>query len=98
MEECPAAILTQKQRDDMIEICKNAAKKMTGFGDRAVYDAHETGYIELIGNARVTQDGNTVTGNKLRITNVSGPDSKTHVQGNVRIVYYPQPADKEKTA
>ena len=28
MEECPAAILTQKQRDDMIEICKTAAKKM----------------------------------------------------------------------
>ncbi|MCQ2581850.1 MAG: acetyl-CoA carboxylase biotin carboxylase subunit [Alphaproteobacteria bacterium] len=28
MEECPAAILTQKQRDDMIEICKDAAKKM----------------------------------------------------------------------
>jgi len=28
MEECPAAILTRKQRDDMIEICKSAAKKM----------------------------------------------------------------------
>ena len=28
IEECPAAILTQKQRDDMIEICKTAAKKM----------------------------------------------------------------------
>ena len=28
MEECPAAILSQKQRDDMIEICKTAAKKM----------------------------------------------------------------------
>ncbi|MBQ0013246.1 MAG: acetyl-CoA carboxylase biotin carboxylase subunit [Proteobacteria bacterium] len=28
MEECPAAILTQKQRDDMIETCKTAAKKM----------------------------------------------------------------------
>jgi len=28
MEECPAAALTQKQRDDMIEICKKAAKKM----------------------------------------------------------------------
>ena len=28
MEECPAAVLTQKHRDDMIEICKNAAKKM----------------------------------------------------------------------
>ncbi len=28
MEECPAAALTQKQRDDMIEVCKKAAKKM----------------------------------------------------------------------
>ena len=28
MEECPAAILTQKQRDDMIEVCKAAAKNM----------------------------------------------------------------------
>jgi acetyl-CoA carboxylase biotin carboxylase subunit len=28
MEECPAAALTQKQRDDMIEVCKQAAKKM----------------------------------------------------------------------
>lgn len=28
MEECPAAALTQKQRDDMIEICKAAAKQM----------------------------------------------------------------------
>ena len=28
MEECPAAALTQKKRDDMIEICKNAVKKM----------------------------------------------------------------------
>ncbi|MCL2538308.1 MAG: acetyl-CoA carboxylase biotin carboxylase subunit [Alphaproteobacteria bacterium] len=28
MEECPAAALTQKQRDDMIETCKKAVKKM----------------------------------------------------------------------
>jgi len=28
MEECPAAALTRKQRDDMIEVCKSAAKKM----------------------------------------------------------------------
>lgn len=69
---------------------ENTARKMTGSGDQAVYDGHETGYIEMIGNARLTQDGNTVTGNKLRITNVSGTDSKTHASGNVRIVYYPQ--------
>lgn len=31
IEECPAAILSQKQRDDMIEICKTAAKKMGYF-------------------------------------------------------------------
>ena len=28
MEECPAACLTQKQRDDMIEVCRAAVKKM----------------------------------------------------------------------
>jgi acetyl-CoA carboxylase biotin carboxylase subunit len=28
MEECPAAALTQKQRDDMIEICKSAMKRL----------------------------------------------------------------------
>lgn len=69
---------------------ENAARKMTGSGDTAVYNTHETGYIELIGNARATQNGNTVTGNKIRVTNVSGKDSRTHAQGDVRIVYYPQ--------
>ena len=70
---------------------------MTGSGDRAVYDSHETGYIELIGNAKLTRDGNTVTGNKLRITNLSGSDSRMQVNGNVCIVYYPQTA-AEKNA
>ena len=28
MEECPAAALTQKQRDDMIQVCKKAMKKL----------------------------------------------------------------------
>ena len=70
----------------------NSGKKMTGSADRAVYDSHETGYIELIGNAKLNQDGNTVTGNKLRVTNLSGSDSRMHANGNVCIVYYPQPA------
>ena len=69
---------------------ENKPQKMTGSGDRAIYNSRETGYIELIGNAKATQDGNTVTGDKLRITNVSGPDSKTHAQGNVVMVYYPK--------
>ena len=74
---------------------ENTAQKMTGSGDRAVYDSHETGYVELIGNARATQDGNTVTGDKLRITNVSGRNSRTHAQGHVRMVYYPQEKKKD---
>ena len=69
---------------------ENKPQKMTGSGDRAVYNSNETGYIELIGNAQATQDGNTVTGDKLRITNVSSPDSKTHAQGNVTMVCYPK--------
>ena len=71
-------------------VAENKPQKMTGSGDRAIYNSKETGYIELIGNAKATQDGNTVTGDKLRITNVSGPDSKTHAQGNVVMVYYPK--------
>lgn len=73
------------------------AQNMAGSADRAVYDSHETGYIELIGNAKVSRDGNTVTGNKLRVTNLKGPDSRTRAQGNVRIVYY-QPANQNKEA
>ena len=37
MEECPAAISSQKQRDDMIEVCKNAAKKM-GYSNAGTFE------------------------------------------------------------
>ena len=83
---------------------ENTAKKVTGSADRALYDAHETGYIELIGNAKATQDGNTVSGNKIRVTNISGSNTKTHASGNVRMVYYPkekketEPADEATLA
>ena len=40
---------------------ENTGKRMTGSGDRAVYDSNAAGYIELIGNAKLSQDGNTVT-------------------------------------
>jgi len=65
-------------------------RKLTGTGDTAVYNTNETGYIELIGNAVAVQDGNTITGDKLRITNVSGKNSKSHAQGNVKIVFVPK--------
>jgi len=65
-------------------------RNLTGYGDTAVYNAKETGYIELIGNAKATQNGNTVTGNKLRITNTSSKHSRAHAEGNVRIVFVPK--------
>lgn len=76
---------------------ENKPQNMTGSGDRAIYNSNDTGYVELIGNAKATRDGNTVTGDKLRITNMSGPDSKTHASGNVRIVYFPA-EEKQPTA
>ena len=65
-------------------------RKLTGTSDTAIYNTNETGYIELIGHATATQDGNTVTGDKLRITNVSDNNSKAHVEGNVQLVFVPR--------
>ena len=76
----------------------NTTQNMTGSGDRAVYDPHETGYIELIGHAKATREGNTITGDRVRITNAAGSDSRTHVQGNVRIVYYPEVTEDKAAA
>ena len=70
-------------------------RKVTGKSDTAIYNANETGYIELIGNAVAVQDGNTVSGDKLRITNVSGANSKSHAQGNVRMVFIPKEENEE---
>ena len=48
------------------------------------------GYVELIGNAKATQDGNSVTGDRLRLTNAN----VAVADGNVKIIYIPaeQPA------
>ena len=70
-------------------------RKLTGKGDAAIYNTNETGYIELIGNAMAVQDGNTVTGDKLRITNVSEKNSKSHAEGNVRLVFFPKGDNEE---
>ena len=73
------------------------ARKLTAAGDKAIYDTKKDGYVELIGNATATQDGNTVKGDKLRLTN-----SNVAVgDGNVHVVYIPEekkPIDPEKKA
>ena len=74
---------------------ESKSRKLTGAGDTAIYNTNETGEIELIGNAMAVQDGNTVTGDKLRITNVSDNNSKSRAQGNVRIVFVPKEDNEE---
>ena len=66
---------------------------MTASADTAVYETNNSGYIELIGNAKATQDGNTVEGNRLRLNNTS---NKAEATGNVKIVYVPKPVEKKE--
>ena len=76
-------------------VLESKPRNVTGTSDTAVYNTNETGYIELIGNAVAVQDGNTIRGDKLRITNVSDKNSKSHAQGNVRMVFVPKEDNEE---
>jgi lipopolysaccharide export system protein LptA len=66
------------------------ARKLTATADKAIYETRANGYVELIGNAKATQDGNSVTGDRLRLTNAN----VAIADGNVKIIYIPA----EKTA
>ena len=65
---------------------KSDARNLTASADSAIYKTDKGGYIELVGNATATQNGNTVSGDKLRLnnTNVAIAD------GDVRIHYIPE--------
>lgn len=70
------------------------ARKLTASADSAVYHTDKVnGYVELVGNAKATQDGNTVSGKKLRLNN----SNVAVVDGDVKIHYIPksEPAKKE---
>ena len=71
---------------------------MTASADSAVYKTDKSGYVELNGHATATQNGNTVSGDKLRLTNANVAEA----DGGVKIYYVPeqQPAvtNKEKQA
>lgn len=72
------------------------ARKLTAYADKAIYNTKQDGFVELIGNATATQDGNTIKGDKLRLTNTN---NVAVADGNVQIVYVPkqEPAkDKSK--
>lgn len=62
------------------------ARNLTASADNAVYETSADGTIQLLGNAKATQDGNSVAGDKLllRNTNVAVAD------GNVVVYYVPE--------
>lgn len=65
---------------------ESQARKLSASADRVIYETSKSGYVELIGNATATQNGNTVSGNKLRLTN----SNVAIADGDVRIEYIPQ--------
>ena len=74
------------------------ARALTASADSTVYKTDKAGYVELNGHATATQNGNTVSGDKLRLTNAN----VAVADGDVKIYYVPeqQPAvtGKEKQA
>ncbi len=64
----------------------SAARDLTASADSAVYRTDSNGYVELIGNAKATQNGNSVAGDKLRLTN----NNVAVADGNVNIIYIPE--------
>lgn len=72
------------------------ARNLTASADSAVYKTDNSGYVELLGNAKATQNGNSVASDKLRLTNTN----VAIADGDVKIIYIPekQPAvlGKEK--
>lgn len=67
-------------------------RKLTAQADKAVYDTNNDGRVELIGNATATQDGNTVSGNRLIMNNAGNAQAGQRAEafGNIKIVYVPE--------
>lgn len=74
-------------------------RNLTAKADKAIYDTNNDGKVELIGNATATQDGNTVSGNRLIMNNAGNAvaGQRAEAFGNIKIVYVPekQPAQAE---
>lgn len=67
-------------------------RNLTAKADKAIYDTNNDGKVELIGNATATQDGNTVSGNRLIMNNAgnAAAGQRAEAFGNIKIVYVPE--------
>lgn len=99
-----AAQITYNGKTGLAEATGNVdivspARNLTAKADKAIYDTNNDGKVELIGNATATQDGNTVSGNRLIMNNAgnAAAGQRAEAFGNIKIVYVPekQPAQAE---
>lgn len=102
-----AAQITYNGKTGMAEATGNVdivspPRNLTASADKAIYDTNNDGTVELIGNATATQDGNTVSGNRLIMNNAgnAAKGQRAEAFGNIRIVYVPkeEPAPAENAA
>ncbi len=71
---------------------KSDARGMTGYADRVVYEG-KNDVLKLLGNAKVTKDGNSMAGAVLRMTNGSVATG----DGKVMVVYIPPAKPEDAT-
>lgn len=99
-----AAQITYNGKNGLAEATGNVdivspPRNLTAKADKAIYDTNNDGKVELIGNATATQDGNTVSGNRLIMNNAgnAAAGQRAEAFGNIKIVYVPekQPAQAE---
>lgn len=102
-----AAQITYNGKTGMAEATGNVdivspPRNLTASADKAIYDTNNDGTVELIGNATATQDGNTVSGNRLIMNNAgnAAKGQRAEAFGNIKIVYVPkeEPATTENAA
>ncbi len=77
---------------------RSEVRKLVASADSAIYRVDNSNsaanYLELIGNASATQDGNTVRGNRLRLNNAK----IAQADGRVIIDYTPKPTEQKAGA
>lgn len=70
---------------------KSDARSLVASADKASYDTREDGIITLTGNAKATQNGNTIESDTIKIVNTAlANKQKAKAMGNVKLVYLPK--------
>lgn len=70
---------------------KSDVRNLVASADKASYDTNEDGIITLTGNAKATQNGNTIESDTIKIVNTKMANKQVaRATGSVKIVYLPK--------